>query len=278
MKESTKKKTTVSKTTAPSKAVKTESSESSTTTLLLVVILILGVIQLLLTLTMIGGGNSGISSEAEEKIDRLDNFFASNAPGYGSEPSAAAPSAPGQAAAPSAPQVGEPDIENRPTLGSADAPVTIVEYSDFSCGFCGRFHAETYPQLKEEYIDTGLVKFVYKDFPVVGGEAAAIASKCVFRDLGNEAFFSYHDTIFDNQRSTTPSTLKSWALDLGYDEAQYDACLEDPEIASQVQADFAEGQSFGVTGTPAFVINGQLLVGAQPFSAFQSVIDAELAN
>ncbi len=280
MKESTKKKTTVSKTTAPSKAVKTESSESSTTTLLLVVILILGVIQLLVTLTMIGGGNSGISSEAEEKIDRLDNFFATNAPGYG-DGSAAAPSAGGQEVAPSAPQVGEPDIENRPTLGSADAPVTIVEYSDFECPFCARFYSDAYQQLKETYVESGDVKIVFKDFPLSFhqlAEPAGIAGKCVFREAGNDAFFVFHDTVFENQQSLSVANLKVWAMETGVSEEAYDSCYADPEVAAQVQADFSEGQSFGVSGTPSFIINGQLLVGAQPFSAFEQVIEAELAN
>lgn len=286
MKESTKKKTTVSKAaskTDASKAAskagasKAGSSESNTTTLLLVVILILGVIQLLVTLTMVGGGSSALSADAEAKIDRLDNFFAVNAPGYGSDSQGTTGSQAAQA--PAAPQVGEPNIENRPVLGSADAPVTIVEYSDFECPFCARFYSDAYQQLKETYVASGDVKIVFKDFPLSFhqlAEPAGIAGKCVFREAGNDAFFSFHDTVFENQQSLSIANLKVWAMDLGVSEEAYDSCYADPEVAAQVQADFAEGQAFGVSGTPSFVINGQLLVGAQPFSAFEQIIEAEL--
>ena len=279
MKESTKKKKTVSKTTPSTGVSKTVTSESNTTTLLLVVILVLGVIQLLVTLTMIGGG-SGVSSDVEEKVDRLDAFFASNAPGYG-DGSVAAPSGYGNEAPVVAPQVGEPDIEGRPFIGSADAKVTIVEYSDFECPFCARFYSQTYGQLKDTYIASGDVKLVFKDFPLSFhqlAEPAGIAGKCVFREEGNDAFFTFHDLVFENQQSLNVANLKVWALESGVSEAAYNSCIVDPEVAAQVQADFAEGQAFGVTGTPSFVINGQLLVGAQPFEAFQQVIDAELAQ
>lgn len=217
-------------------------------------------------------------SQVNEKVTRLDNFFANNAQGYGTSDSDSQSPGSGdtQAQQPDTQNVGTPDIENRPVLGDADAPVTIVEYSDFTCGFCGKFHSETYPQLKEKYIDTGLVKFVYKDFPVVQGQDAAIASKCVFRDLGNEAFFEYHNIIFNNQNVVSESNLRTWAIDLGISGETYDACIEDQEIASQVQADFTEGQGFGISGTPGFIINGKLLVGAQPFAAFEQIIEAEL--
>jgi protein-disulfide isomerase len=279
MKESTKKKKTTSVSESSDSKAKVVSSNSSTTTLLLVVILVLGVVQLLVTLTMVGSG-SGVSSEAEEKIDRLDSFFASNAPGYGDGTVAAAPTGDsGYGNAPAAPQVGEPDIEGRPFIGNADAAVTIVEYSDFECPFCARFYSQTYAQLKETYIASGDVKLVFKDFPLSFhqlAEPAGIAGKCVFREGGNDAFFVFHDTVFENQPALSVANLKVWAVEAGVSESAYDSCIVDPEVKAQVQADFAEGQSFGVSGTPSFVINGQLLVGAQPFSAFEQVIDAAL--
>jgi protein-disulfide isomerase len=278
MKESTKKKKTTSVSESTDSQTKAVSSDSSTTTLLLVVILVLGVVQLVL-IALSSGGGSGLSAEAEAKIDRLDSFFASNAPGYGD--GSLVPSESGQVAPTVAPQVGEPDITNRPFLGSADAPITIVEYSDFECPFCARFYSDAYQQLKDTYIANGQVKLVYKDFALSFhqlAEPAGIATKCVFREVGNDAFFALHDTIFENQQALSTANLRVWALETGISESVYDSCIEDPEVVAQVQADFAEGQSFGVSGTPSFVINGQLLVGAQPFSAFEQVIDAELAK
>jgi protein-disulfide isomerase len=253
------------------------SQNTSSQSVLLSLILVGVILQLLFTIGLYFTNTSGgVPSETIEKVDRLDAFFAANAPGYGSAPSAEAPSA----QAPETQTVSEPSLEGRPMIGNEDAPITIVEYSDFECPFCGKFHSETYGQLKEEYIDTGKAKLIYKDFPLDFhklAKPAAIASKCVFKELGSEGFFAYHDTIFENQRSLSEENLKAWAVEAGVDAQVYDTCIADPAIEKMVDEDFQEGAQLGVQGTPSFVINGKLLVGAQPFSAFKQVIDAELS-
>ncbi len=184
----------------------------------------------------------------------------------------------------------EIDADDDAVLGDPDAPVTIIEFSDFQCPFCRKFWADAYPQIKEEYIDTGKVKFVYRDFPLTSihpmAEASAMAAECVQEAGGDEAYYEYQDKMYGEQmildggavRSTVSYTnddLKKWAKDIGYD---IDDCLDDQKFKSEVQKDLQDGSAAGVRGTPAFFINGQLLSGAQPFSAFKQVIDAELAK
>jgi protein-disulfide isomerase len=219
----------------------------------------------------------GKINSIEGKVSDIDNFFANNVEGYGS---GAIPSQ-GNTAPPSNPSVdaSELDLVGEPTLGSEDATVTVVEFSDYECPFCGRFYSESFGQLKEEYIDTGLVKFVFKDFPLSfhqNAKPASIAANCVQAQLGDEAYFEYHDVLFEGQTSLTASNLKTWAVDLGVNEAEYDSCIADPEMADEVDQDFAEGSSLGVSGTPSFFINGNLIVGAQPYSVIKQAIEAEL--
>ena len=128
--------------------------------------------------------------EINEKVTRLDTFFKNNIPEYDETPQELDPT--------DFPKVNEPNIENRPILGSADAKIILVEYSDFECPFCGRFFQTTYPTLKQ-YVESGDAALVFKDFPLSFhqlAEPSAIASKCVFKELGDEKFFEYHDVLF----------------------------------------------------------------------------------
>jgi protein-disulfide isomerase len=171
---------------------------------------------------------------------------------------------------------------NGPTLGNSNAKVTVVEFSDFQCPFCERFYSQTMPQIKTDYIDTGKVKLVFKTFPLTGlhpnAQKAAEASLCA-NEQGK--FWEYHNTLFDKQSiwSSTDgvTAFKQYASDLKLDTAKFNSCLDTGKYASAVAADVKDGQNAGISGTPSFVINGQLVVGAQPFSAFQSVIDQQLA-
>jgi len=170
-----------------------------------------------------------------------------------------------------------------PVLGKADAPVTIVEFSDFQCPFCRRFWADTYTQLKEEYIDTGKVRLVFRDYPLPFHDAAtpsALAANCA-NEQGK--FWQYHDKMFIEQEKQGQGTvtygateLKAWAQQLGLNTAQFNQCLDSKKYADEVAADTAAGSAAGVSGTPSFFVNGQLLVGAQPFASFKAIIDAEL--
>lgn len=206
-----------------------------------------------------------------------------------SSPAQAPPSGQGSAARrPPAPQQGggsgtarlaELLSEQDYAKGDPNAPVTIIEYSDFQCPFCRRFFQNTLAQLEENYVKTGKVRFVYKHFPLESihpeARAAALAAECA----GEQGrFWEFHDKIFENQEALGEDSYKAWAADLGLDEDAFAACLKEKRYNDKVDADFAQGRRVGVTGTPSFLIGpsdgqGTLLVGAQPFSAFQGVLD-----
>ena len=166
--------------------------------------------------------------------------------------------------------------DDDPSKGDANAPITIIEFSDFECPFCARFYQQTLPQLEKEYIDTGKVKFVYRDFPLSfhpNAQKAAEAGECA-DDQGK--FWEMHDKIFDNQNAISINDLKGYAADLGLDTDEFNSCLDSGKHSAEVQKDFKDGQAARVSGTPAFFINGVKLVGAQPFSAFQQIIESQL--
>ncbi len=161
-------------------------------------------------------------------------------------------------------------------LGDKDAGITIIEFSDYECPFCGRHFQQTYPQLKKNYIDTGKAKLVFRDFPLgfhPNALPAAIAAECVGEQGGDEAYWKMHDLIFGNQESLSTASLKAWAQTLGYDISP---CLDSKKFEREVQQDMAHGSSAGVSGTPAFFINKKLISGACPYSTFEQAIAAEL--
>ncbi len=172
------------------------------------------------------------------------------------------------------------EIGDSPFKGKEDAPVTIVEFSDYQCPYCGKFFTETLSLIDTNYIKTGKVKFVYKDFPLnfhENAQKAAEAARCVGEQKGDAGYFKMHDKLYQNQESLGVENLKKWARELGVDGAKFDKCLDDGKFADAVKIEMAYGQQLGVSGTPAFFINGKMLTGAQPYSAFQQVIDAELS-
>jgi protein-disulfide isomerase len=173
------------------------------------------------------------------------------------------------------------NTEGYPSKGSDDAPVVLIEYSDYECPFCGRHYTQTYQQIISQYVDTGKVKMVFKDFPLSfhpNAQKAAEAAHCVRDQSGDEGYFSMHDKLFDNQQNLNVDNFKKLAREVdGVDGGKFDSCLDSGKFASLVQKGFAEGQQDGVRGTPGFLINGKPLSGAQPFSAFQQAIEAELA-
>ncbi len=181
--------------------------------------------------------------------------------------------------APSAPTVNKDMktlIDDDAVKGDKNAPVTIVEWSDFECPFCGRFYQQTLPSIQEKYIKTGKVKFVYRDFPLefhAQAQKAAEASECAGEQ---NKFWEMHDKLFEKGVSGGLSSFKQHAKDLGLDTKKFDDCLDTGKMASEVQKDLQDGSSAGVRGTPAFVINGQLVSGAQPFSVFEQAIEAAL--
>jgi protein-disulfide isomerase len=161
-----------------------------------------------------------------------------------------------------------------PVRGPADAPVEIVEFSDFQCPFCQRV-GPAVTQVLNTYGDR--IRLVYRQYPLpnhANARPAAEAGMCA-NDQGK--FWPYHDRLFANQQRLGASDLKQYAVDLGLDAARFNACLDSHKYVPLIDADISAGNESGVNGTPAFFINGRLLSGAQPFEAFKKIIDDELA-
>lgn len=170
----------------------------------------------------------------------------------------------------------EVGVEGAPFRGPAAAPVTIVEFSDFQCPFCKQV-VPTLAQLLSRY--GGRVKLVFRDFPIDSlhpqARKAAEAGRCA-GDQGK--FWEYHDALFANAPQLSPEQLKTYAQQVGLDVASFERCLGSGTHAAAVQKDIEEGTRLGVTGTPAFFVNGEVLSGAQPLESFVRVIERELAR
>jgi protein-disulfide isomerase len=173
----------------------------------------------------------------------------------------------------------EVSADDDAVLGDVNAPVEIIEFSDYQCPFCSRFWADTLPLVKENYIDTGKVKLIFRDFPLSNihpeAQIAAEASECVRSFGGDDAFWDFHDTMFENQRDLSEDKLVEWATEAGFDIQE---CLDNGDFRQEVLDDFADGNLAGVTGTPSFVINGVPVSGAIPYDQFAALIDSALAE
>jgi len=190
-----------------------------------------------------------------------------------------------QSAAPAAPQGPvEVDTSQAFSIGAADAPVVIVEFTDFQCPYCSRHFEQTFPQIRADYIDTGLVRYVFMDFPLTSihpeAPLAAEAARCAGEQ---DAYLDMHHTLFARQtewsgRSDAGTVFAGYAGELGLDGAAFAACLESGRFTDAVQADLDQGISLGVNGTPAFFLNGNFLSGAQAFSVFQDAIESLMAE
>jgi protein-disulfide isomerase len=162
--------------------------------------------------------------------------------------------------------------------GPDDAKVTIIEYSDFECPFCKRYYDNAYKQILSTYPDD--VKMIFKDFPLSFHAQATPAAEAAECAGAQEWFWEYHDILFERQSEWASSgrpAFNSYAEELGLDMDAFNNCVDSRQFRENVVADFQEGQAAGVRGTPAFFINGKMVSGAQPFSAFQTEIDAALA-
>jgi len=167
------------------------------------------------------------------------------------------------------------DITGAPVRGTATAPVTIVEYSDFHCPFCRRVQP-TLSALLEKY--PGQVKLVYKHLPLDSlhpqARRVSEASWCAAKQ---DKFWAFHDAVYaDSSSDASDATLARYATTAGLDVAAFTACLADPETRAAIQRDVAQGEALGLSSTPGFFINGREVRGAQPLEAFVSVIDEEL--
>jgi protein-disulfide isomerase len=163
-----------------------------------------------------------------------------------------------------------------PVEGPANAPVTLIEFSDFQCPFCQRV-MPTLKQVREKYGDK--VRIVWKDFPLTQihpqAFGAAVAGNCA-REQGK--FWEYHDRLFPNQQALQPEFLKRYAVEAGLDADKFNACLDSTRYDQRVQESVDAGTQLGVSSTPTVFVNGRVISGAQPFEAFAEVIDEELAR
>ena len=162
-----------------------------------------------------------------------------------------------------------------PIKGEVNAPVLLVEFSDFECPFSKRFYKETFPKIEKEYISTGKVKFAYRDFTLPFhplAQPAAIAARCAGK---KGKFWEFFDKL-SNGGKLDQDIIAMSAKAVGLDKDEFNKCLSDPELKKEVKKDVDEGAKFGVSGTPAFFINGRMVVGALPFEVLKEVIDEEL--
>ena len=169
--------------------------------------------------------------------------------------------------------------------GSPDAPIKVLEFSDFGCGYCRRFHAETFPALLENYIETGKVEWKYVTFVsgmFANGQVAALAAECV----GEQGRFApMRELLYERQsewknRSNPATSLEALAVAAGADAEEYRQCMADERPLPRIRSGFLTGARIGVRGTPTFVINGMPLVGAQPIEMWAdifTVVEAEAA-
>jgi protein-disulfide isomerase len=162
-----------------------------------------------------------------------------------------------------------------PSKGPANAPIQVIEFSDFQCPFCQRAHP-TVQQVLSTYGDR--VKLVYRHFPLQGHPAARPAAEASACAAEQNQFWQYHDRLFDNPAKLGTSDLKQHAVELRLDTTRFNACVDSRKYKDLVDADMKEGEALGVNGTPAFFINGRLISGAQPFDVFKRIIDEELDN
>lgn len=167
-------------------------------------------------------------------------------------------------------------------LGEEDAPVTIVEFSDYQCPYCKAFYTDTLPAIKEKYIDTGKVKLIYRDLPLSihpYAYPAALIAECVREQTDDSTYFEMHDYIFENIAAGFDfETYSAFAATLGADESKLKGCFDSDKYKSEIDADSADADKAGISGTPGFIINNQAVSGARPFEYFKNIIEEELAK
>jgi protein-disulfide isomerase len=195
----------------------------------------------------------------------------------GDEPADAAPAT----ASANAPESWEQLVRREPgdpmALGETDAPVVMVAYSEFQCPFCGKFARDTEPVLVEKFVEEGTLRIEWRDFPYLGPEST-VAARGGRAAAAQGRFWEFEEAMYADQLPPNSGNLDedylvSVAKDIGLDVNRFREDLDSPQVEQAVQEDFAEGQAIGVTGTPAFVINGVPVIGAQPTEVFERTIE-----
>lgn len=167
--------------------------------------------------------------------------------------------------------------DDDPSFGSADAEITIIEFSDYECPYCRRWHQDTWPQIKEIYGDK--VRLIYRDFPLESihpnATPAAEAANCAGEQ---DRYEEFNEMLFTRDNPLNADTFESYAVEVGLDLASFQQCVSERRYQDEVQADLAYASELGVRSTPTFFVNGLAVVGAQPFEVFQQIIDLEMAG
>jgi protein-disulfide isomerase len=166
-------------------------------------------------------------------------------------------------------------------MGSPEAPVTLIEYASFTCSHCADFHTETLPVLKERFIDPGMVRLVFRDFPLDG---VALRAGMLARCAGDEAYFDFIDAVFASQRqwigaADPVAELTGMARMMGMSPEAIEECLADQELADRILAlRVAAHERYGVEATPTFVVNGEVVSGNLPTDSFVALIERHVAT
>ncbi len=165
--------------------------------------------------------------------------------------------------------------DDDPSIGPANAPVTIIEFSDYQCPYCQVWYKQVYQQLMASYPNK--IRFVYRDLPLPMHPEAVPAAEAADCAGEQNAYWKYHDALFSQKYGLNRAAYEQYATDLGLDTKAFAACLDSHRYQGEVQADASDAARVGISGTPSFVVNGRILIGALPFSEFKTVIDEELA-
>lgn len=173
------------------------------------------------------------------------------------------------------------EIGKAPVLGEAEAPITMIIYGDYQCPFCKNQIEEVEKRLRKEFVDTGKLKIAFKHFPLENihpnARPAAIAANCAY---AQNKFWQYHDELYKNQDQLSEKDFDFIALagKLGLDKGIFASCLNDPVVDAAVTADLESGIGLGIRGTPASFVNNVYIEGAYPYSAFEKIINEQLAK
>lgn len=170
----------------------------------------------------------------------------------------------------------EISIDDDAVLGDPDAPITLVEFSDYNCSYCKRHFNNTLPLIKKKYIDTGKVKMVFRDAAYFGQNSIALANaaSCAQQIGGDEAYYKIHSEIFSGNKNLENLILAG--SDYGLDKEKFSNCVKNNEQMQEVLYDSQDARKYGVDGTPGFFINGIKVSGAVPFNNFEQIIESEL--
>jgi len=163
--------------------------------------------------------------------------------------------------------------------GDLNAPVTIIEYTDFECPYCTRFFDQTLPSIRLQYIDKGLVRFEVREFPLNNihkfAQKAAEAAECAGQQ---NKFIDMYNELYTKGVDGGVASYKSYAKDIGLNTSEFNSCIDNGDAKTIIKSNQQDGINAGVTGTPSFLINGELVIGAQPFTVFKGIIDKKLAE